>query len=110
MLDWVIDNYNVSLKDALFDAGQMNEALELKVENQEVSSIGVYLGCMVWWNKSGLIHLSEKYPECITIQDWESIIMIILKHHDYDSLWILNTKGMKAAFNLISVAEGVEKI
>lgn len=47
MLDWVVDNYNVSLKDALFDAGQMNEALELKVENQEVSSIGVYLGCMV---------------------------------------------------------------
>jgi len=36
--------------------------------------------------------------------------MVILKHHDYDSLRILNTNGMKAAFNLISVPEGVEKI
>lgn len=33
MLDWVVENYNVSLKDALFDAGQMNENIELKVEN-----------------------------------------------------------------------------
>jgi len=37
-------------------------------------------------------------------------MMTILYHHDYESLEILNTNGMKAAFNLISIDEGVDKI
>lgn len=109
MLDWVIENYNVSLQDALQDSGPSAPA-PLNLLGHEISSIGIYLGLIPWRNKVGLIHLAEKYPESIPIQDWESILMVILKHHDYESLRILATWGMKAAFNLLAVNEGVEKI
>lgn len=76
MLDWLVDNYPVSIIDALKDGGDTTQLWQ--INECQLSSFGLYACLIKRKNKLGLFHLAEKYPSAIEIRDWKSIIKIIL--------------------------------
>lgn len=72
MLDWIMDTYDVSLIDALKDGGDEEKTWE--ISGVQISSFGIYAGLMRRWNKKGLIHLAQKYPSAIQIDDLKAIV------------------------------------
>ena len=56
MLNWLVENYDVSLIDALYDGGDTD--VQWVIEGNLISSFGIYACLMKRRLKVGLIHLS----------------------------------------------------